>query len=136
MFYLTAEDATEQLLQRCEQLLNRLSNKRHNSNLSNPQAMTNGVESHQLYQNHKDNIKQQHNHHPSSHITSGNNNINALNGYSMAHQDQQQQQHMAQQNHHQHHSEDVSYLDMSAANNKKSKCRHQSPVTEFLHSLI
>lgn len=163
MFFMTESDSTEKLLQRCEQLLNRLSNNKcQNQSQQNlitytipkpvsitaatTATVTNGLQNQWL--SRKDSIKQQHqphmqqhHHHqqqqeqqeqqqvqqsnlypshnnsPSSVITNG--------GCSSATQpDHQQQQQQAVQSHlyppHQQH-EDVSYLDMSAANNKKGR---------------
>lgn len=161
MFFMTESDSTEKLLQRCEQLLNRLSNNKcqnqsqqHLITYTIPKpvsitaattaTVTNGLQNQWL--SRKDSIKQQHqphmqqhHHHqqqqeqqqvqqsnlypsynnsPSSVITNG--------GCSSATQPdhQQQQQQQSVQSHlyppHQQH-EDVSYLDMSAANNKKGR---------------
>uniref|UniRef100_A0A1I8Q2A0 PH domain-containing protein n=1 Tax=Stomoxys calcitrans TaxID=35570 RepID=A0A1I8Q2A0_STOCA len=138
MFFMTESDVTEQLLQRCEQLLTRLGNNkcRQDSNQQNlitytiPKPIvtpvTNGLPHQQQWQiTSKDNIKttaapkhhqqQQPNHHPhQSHVTS-----KTINGCSTTTQPDRQQS--ASRIHHQQQHDDVSYLDMSAAHNNNKK---------------
>ncbi|XP_061400548.1 uncharacterized protein LOC133336282 [Musca vetustissima] len=132
MFFVTESDSTEQLLQRCEQLLNRLTNNKCQNQQQQqhhlitytipkpvPTPVTNGLQNH--WQSGKDNIKlqqqQQHQSNPmsSSSLSNG--------GGATSQPDLQQSAAVAAPTHLYQQQDDVSYLDMSAANNKTTILR-------------